>query len=49
MGSRETLEYIVSWLVEHPDRYWPLVRFDVVGVVRRTPDGPSVTHLRGAF
>ena len=21
MGSRETLEYIVSWLVEHPDAH----------------------------
>ena len=37
------------WLVEHPDRYWPELRFDVVAVVRRTPDGPAVTHLRGAF
>ena len=37
------------WLLDHPDRYWPHVRFDVVGVVRHTPSGPSVTHLRGAF
>jgi len=25
------------------------VRFDVVAVVRRGPDGPTVRHLRGAF
>lgn len=39
----------VRWLVEHPDRYWPQLRFDVVAVVRRGPDGPTVRHLRGAF
>lgn len=37
------------WLLAHPERYWPQIRFDVVGVVRRTPNGPSVNHLRGAF
>jgi len=39
----------VRWLVEHPDPYWPQLRFDVVAVVRRGPDGPTVRHLRGAF
>jgi putative endonuclease len=39
----------VRWLVEHPDPHWPQVRFDVVAVVRRGPDGPTVRHLRGAF
>jgi putative endonuclease len=39
----------VRWLVEHPEPYWPQVRFDVVAIVRRGPDGPSVQHLRGAF
>lgn len=39
----------VRWLIEHPDRYWPDVRFDVVAVVRRGPAGPVVRHLRGAF
>jgi putative endonuclease len=39
----------VRWLIEHPEPYWPQVRFDVVAVVRRGPDGPTVRHLRGAF
>lgn len=39
----------VRWLVEHPDPYWPQIRFDVIAVVRLGPDGPVVTHLRGAF
>lgn len=39
----------VRWLVEHPDPYWPEVRFDVVAVVRRSPDGLQVRHVRGAF
>jgi putative endonuclease len=39
----------VRWLLEHPDPYWPEIRFDVVAVVRRTPSGPTVRHLRGAF
>jgi putative endonuclease len=37
------------WLVEHADQHWPAVRFDVVAVVRRGPDGPSLRHVRGAF
>jgi putative endonuclease len=28
---------------------WPEVRFDVVAVVRRTPAGPSVRHIKAAF
>jgi putative endonuclease len=39
----------VRWLIEHPEPYWPQLRFDVVAVVRRGPDGPSVRHVRGAF
>lgn len=39
----------VRWLIEHPEPYWPDIRFDVIAVVRRTPSGPSVRHLRGAF
>jgi putative endonuclease len=39
----------VRWLVEHPDPYWPQLRFDVVAIVRRGADGPVVRHLRGAF
>jgi putative endonuclease len=36
------------WLAEHPGpRRWSAVRLDVVSVVRITPDGPSVEHLRG--
>ena len=38
----------MRWLAED-DRYWPQVRFDVVGVLRGAPDGPGVEHLRGAF
>jgi len=37
------------WLIEHKDQHWPVVRFDVVAVVRRGPNGPTVRHLRGAF
>lgn len=37
------------WLVEHPDTYWPEIRFDVVAIVRCAPDGPSVRHLRGVL
>ncbi len=39
----------VRWLVEHPDPYWPQLRFDVVAIVRRGADGPTVRHMRGAF
>jgi putative endonuclease len=39
----------VRWLNDHPDRRWPEVRFDVVAVLRRSPAGPSVRHVRGAF
>jgi putative endonuclease len=39
----------VRYLAEHDDRYWAQVRFDVVSVLRRTPGGPVVRHLRGAF
>ncbi len=37
------------WLEAHPGRYWPELRFDVVAVVRRGPDGLTVRHLPGAF
>ena len=37
------------WLVEHPETYWPDIRFDVMAIVRGGPDGPAVRHLRGAF
>ncbi len=39
----------LRYLAEHDDRYWSQVRFDVVAVLRRTPGGPTVRHLRGAF
>lgn len=39
----------VRWLAEHPDEYWPQLRFDVVAVQRRAPGGPVVRHLRDAF
>jgi hypothetical protein len=29
--------------------WWSALRFDVVSVVRCTPDGPQVAHLKGAF
>jgi putative endonuclease len=35
-----------QWLAEHPGR-WGGVRLDVVSVVRLTPEGPAVEHLRG--
>jgi putative endonuclease len=37
----------MRWLAAD-DRYWPEVRFDVVGVLR-TAAAPRVEHLRGAF
>lgn len=39
----------LRWLAEHPERYWPELRFDVVAVVRCAPGGPTVRHIRGAF
>jgi putative endonuclease len=39
----------VRWLAAHEPAHWAEVRFDVVAVVRNTPDGPDVRHLRGAF
>ena len=39
----------VRWLAAHPEQSWPELRFDVVSVVRRGPNGPDVQHLRGAF
>lgn len=40
----------MRWLAERrPGTPWCPIRFDVVAIVRRTPGGPSVTHLRGAF
>ena len=37
------------WLIEHPDKYWPKLRFDVVSVLRQGPQGPVVRHIREAF
>lgn len=37
------------WLAEHPQAGVCDLRFDIVAVVRRTPDGVQVRHLRGAF
>ena len=39
----------VRYLAEHDDRFWSQLRFDVISVLRRTPGGPVVRHLRGAF
>ena len=36
------------WLAEHPTGRCGL-RFDVVGIVRRPGEAPTVSHLRGAF
>jgi putative endonuclease len=36
------------WLTVHRVPGWSELRFDVVSVLR-TPDGPCVTHLEGAF
>jgi putative endonuclease len=36
------------WLAEHPlSGEWSGIRLDVVSVVRLTPAGPTVEHLRG--
>lgn len=39
----------LRWLAEHPDPYWPELRFDVVAIVRCAAGGPTVRHIRGAF
>ena len=36
------------WLSAHRSPGWSDLRFDVVSVLR-TPQGPTVTHLEGAF
>jgi putative endonuclease len=40
-----------QWLAAHRacGQRWSEVRFDVVAVVRHTPAGPSVRHIRAAF
>lgn len=38
----------MRWLSQN-DRYWPQVRFDVVGVLRDPSGPPAIEHLRGAF
>jgi putative endonuclease len=39
------------WLLEHREigRAYPVVRFDVMSIVRLAPGGPSVEHLRGVI
>jgi putative endonuclease len=39
----------LHWLADHPDRHGVALRFDVVSVLRRGPDGPIVRHIEGAF
>jgi putative endonuclease len=43
----------LRWIAERraadPEEYWDQLRFDVISVLRRGPDGPTVTHLPGAF
>lgn len=39
------------WLAEHRDDgwFWSQLRFDVVSVLRLTPQGPTVRHLRAVL
>jgi putative endonuclease len=42
----------VRWLAaqrDHGGEGWSEIRFDVVSVIRRGPDGPVVRHLKAAF
>ena len=42
----------LTWLVEHrgeSSAYWPLLRFDVISVLRRYGEPPLVDHLPDAF
>jgi putative endonuclease len=39
----------LHWLAAHPDRHGAALRFDVVSVLRRGPEGPVVRHIEGAF
>ncbi|MBN9619679.1 MAG: YraN family protein [Actinobacteria bacterium] len=52
--ARRLRELALRWMIAERERagggtVWARVRFDVVSVVRRTPDGPRVTHLRGVL
>ena len=38
-----------AWLADHRPTGTTGLRFDVVGIVRRSGEPPEVTHLRGAF
>lgn len=52
VGARKAAQVrrvALHWLAEHPERFWPELRFDVVAVVRNAAGGPSVRHIRGAF
>ena len=43
----------LRWIGERreaePGEYWDQLRFDVISVLRRGADGPTVTHLPAAF
>ena len=41
----------LCWMAANRDSEtsWTSVRFDVIGVVRRSSGGPSIDHVRGAF
>jgi putative endonuclease len=40
----------LRWLAEHRQiPYWSQLRFDVVSVLRRTPGGPLVRHLKAVL
>jgi putative endonuclease len=41
----------LRWLEEQrrESAFWPLLRFDVIAVVRLSPGGPQITHLQGVL
>jgi putative endonuclease len=46
---RLAVRYLLAKRAEGLADSWTAMRFDVVAVVRTTPSGPEVVHLKGVF
>lgn len=46
---RLAVRYLLAKRAEGLADFWTAMRFDVVAVVRTTPSGPEVVHLKGVF
>ena len=47
--ARKVRMLACRWLLEHRPLGTSEIRFDVVGIVRRRGEAPTLTHLRAAF